>query len=444
MDIISLFLGVFIIAWVISGIYLCLSTNLPWWSYFAVLIISLGKLLLDYFDKKIFKPLISFTLNLAGFTLIGLDIWWLLKGPYFCDYFGWPKYLYFVILYAAFAITSIIFCIDSHLKNKCYQQNYKTNELPKKQFTQAENSKANKAFCYSLINNLSDKISDKTEKCEKETIQVKKISEKQFDFLLTEINELKNMSNSNRLQVKQLSSLMSAVTGKEVMDIENLSEEYADLLDSEKIYELLMKPLSSFCYIELNRRIVKSLRNAEILSMFHLCQCSRKDILNIHGLGSASVNYLTNELKEYYSEGPNGRDSYRLSLGMDVHAYVERHDRFVELKKNIPKEWEENFVKLVKQQRIAKWRIRDMCLSRVLTDDLDMCHLYVKDVVRYKRCVLREKLKKRWNRNDREVDGLMKELDDFIAAHDLSWELDVVTSLEEYKSRIKKNINKNL
>ena len=104
-----------------------------------------------------------------------------------------------------------------------------------------------------------------------------------------------------------------------------LVSRYFFLMERDKTYQLLMRPLKSFKFFRMNYKAYSSLRKKEILSMFHLCSLSREELTNIPGLGTHLVNNIESFLKEN-----------NLQLGMDTKLYVQLHDELVELSDLFP------------------------------------------------------------------------------------------------------------
>lgn len=85
---------------------------------------------------------------------------------------------------------------------------------------------------------------------------------------------------------------------------------------NERRYDLLMKPLAECSFFQKHTRIFNALRNNEILSVFHLCQYDRRDLVKLEGIGEVSVAQILHEFLYQHD----------LSLGFDVFAVVRRHD----------------------------------------------------------------------------------------------------------------------
>lgn len=116
-------------------------------------------------------------------------------------------------------------------------------------------------------------------------------------------------------KVKNLKFALMALEDSFDLDRGLLDKMIDNIEFNERRYELLMKPLAECPFFQKNTRIFNALRNGEILSVFHLCQCNRSDLFKIKGLGSRSINDIENFMK-----------LHDLCLGFDVFAVVRRHD----------------------------------------------------------------------------------------------------------------------
>ena len=217
--------------------------------------------------------------------------------------------------------------------------------------------------------------------------------------------------NNCSTQVEFLAQTISLAFNIPFHDADHLFEEYDKLLDNEKTYEFLMKPIFAIPEINKSQRILKCLREREILSIFHLCQCRRDDIESMEGMGNSFVRKMESILL-----------SYGLSFNMNVNSVVESHDVFMDLKNG-------TYGHLLKNRKLIHvlgWSIHDMCLSdrlaSILENNLNL--KTVKDILYYPN-FLREGLKNEGHCSNANANAFLYELNHFVETHGLSWNRDL-------------------